>query len=72
MVIPQGLAGWTAGICNDDQVRGWEMVTDSVHRAGGRFFLQLWHCGRVSDLAEFSTAAAAPVAAERSVLRPVA
>lgn len=61
IVSPQG-AGYhgTAGIWNDDQVRGWEMVTDSVHRAGGRFFLQLWHCGRVSD-PEFH-GGAAPVA----------
>ena len=36
------------------------MVTGSVHRAGGRFFLQLWHCGRVSD-PEFQ-GGAAPVA----------
>lgn len=50
IVSPQG-AGYhgTAGIWTDEQVAGWKMVTDSVHRAGGRFFLQLWHCGRVSD-----------------------
>lgn len=56
----------TAGIWNDDQVAGWKMVTDSVHRAGGRFFLQLWHCGRVSD-PEFHDGAA-PVAP--SAVRP--
>lgn len=61
-IVNQQGAGYhgTAGIWNDDQVRGWEMVTDSVHNAGGRFFLQLWHCGRVSD-PEFH-GGAAPVA----------
>src|SRR5258708_38977939 len=27
---------------------GWKLVTDSVHGAGGRIFLQLWHVGRIS------------------------
>ncbi len=38
----------TPGIHSDEQVRGWIKVTDAVHRAGGRMFLQLWHVGRVS------------------------
>lgn len=61
IVSPQG-AGYhgTAGIWSEEQVAGWRTVTDSVHRAGGRFFLQLWHCGRVSD-PEFH-AGALPVA----------
>lgn len=50
----------TAGVWTDEQVAGWRMVTDSVHRADGRAFLQLWHCGRVSD-PEFH-GGAAPVA----------
>jgi len=36
------------GIWRDDQIRGWQQVTDAVHRAGGRIFCQLWHCGRVA------------------------
>lgn len=61
IVSAQG-AGYhgTAGIWTEEQVEGWRMVTQSVHRAGGRFFLQLWHCGRVSD-PEFHDGAA-PVA----------
>ena len=42
--------GWVGapGIYTDTHVSGWSGVTDSVHRAGGRIFLQLWHMGRVS------------------------
>ena len=39
----------TPGIWSEDQVRGWSLVTDAVHEAGGRIFLQLWHVGRMSD-----------------------
>jgi 2,4-dienoyl-CoA reductase-like NADH-dependent reductase (Old Yellow Enzyme family) len=39
----------TPGIWSDDQVQGWRLVTDAVHKAGGRILLQLWHVGRVSD-----------------------
>ena len=39
----------TPGIWSDEQVEGWTLVTDAVHAAGGRIFLQLWHVGRVSD-----------------------
>jgi 2,4-dienoyl-CoA reductase-like NADH-dependent reductase (Old Yellow Enzyme family) len=37
------------GIWTREQVDGWRLVTDAVHRAGGRIFTQLWHVGRVSD-----------------------
>jgi len=48
-VSPQGV-GYpnTPGVHSDEQVRGWRGVTDAVHAAGGRIFLQLWHVGRVS------------------------
>ncbi|RFC37694.1 MAG: N-ethylmaleimide reductase [Candidatus Nitrotoga sp. SPKER] len=39
------------GIYNDAQVQGWRRVTDGVHQAGGRIFLQLMHTGRVSHFA---------------------
>ena len=39
------------GIYSDAQVRGWRLVTDAVHRAGGKIFVQLMHCGRVSHTA---------------------
>lgn len=38
----------TPGIYTEEQVAGWKLVTDSVHKAGGRMFLQLWHVGRIS------------------------
>ncbi|HVV08903.1 alkene reductase [Amycolatopsis sp.] len=34
-------------IHNDAHVAGWRRVTDAVHAAGGRMFLQLQHGGRV-------------------------
>lgn len=34
------------GIYNDAQVAGWKAVTDAVHGAGGKIFLQIWHGGR--------------------------
>jgi len=39
---------FTPGIHSDEQVAGWRKVTDAVHAAGGRIYLQLWHVGRVS------------------------
>jgi len=39
----------TPGIWSDEQVEGWKSVTEAVHKAGGRIFLQLWHVGRISD-----------------------
>ncbi|MCA9421739.1 MAG: alkene reductase, partial [Nitrospira sp.] len=43
----QGYPG-TPGIHSQEQVQGWKLVTDAVHKAGGRIFLQLWHVGRIS------------------------
>ena len=39
----------TPGIYNDAQVAAWRRVTEAVHAEGGRIFLQLMHCGRISD-----------------------
>ena len=48
-VSPQGVAyPGTPGIHSAAQVTGWKRVTDAVHGAGGRIFLQLWHVGRIS------------------------
>jgi N-ethylmaleimide reductase len=48
-VSPQGFGyPMTPGIHSDEQVAGWRLVTDAVHAAGGRVYLQLWHVGRIS------------------------
>jgi len=54
----------TPGIYSDAQVDGWRVVTDRVHAAGGKIFLQLWHVGRIShvDLQENGGAPVAPSA----------
>ncbi len=39
----------TPGIWSQEQIEGWRLVVDAVHRAGGRILLQLWHVGRISD-----------------------
>jgi N-ethylmaleimide reductase len=48
-VSPQGV-GYirTPGIHSAEQVVGWSRITDAVHRADGKIFLQLWHVGRIS------------------------
>ena len=48
-ISPQG-KGYpgTPGIYSPEQVAGWRLVTDAVHKKGGRIFLQLWHVGRIS------------------------
>jgi N-ethylmaleimide reductase len=48
-VSPQG-QGYirTPGIHSAAQVAGWQKITDAVHHAGGKIFLQLWHVGRIS------------------------
>ena len=49
-VTPQGVGyAATPGIWSQEQVAGWKLVTEAVHAAGGKIFLQLWHVGRVSD-----------------------
>ncbi len=39
----------TPGIWSEAQVAGWSAITDAVHKAGTKIFLQLWHVGRISD-----------------------
>lgn len=38
----------TPGIATDAQVNAWKKVTEAVHTNGGRIFMQLMHCGRIS------------------------
>ena len=61
-VSPQG-QGYpaTPGIHSAEQAAGWRDVTDAVHEAGGRIFLQLWHVGRISH-PDWQPGGAKPVA----------
>ncbi len=43
----QGYA-WTPGIYNKQQIAGWKLSTDAVHKNGGVIFAQIWHVGRIS------------------------
>lgn len=38
----------TPGIETAEQVAAWKQVSDAVHARGGRIFMQLMHCGRIS------------------------
>lgn len=42
--------GWvnSPGVYTDAHEAGWRGVTDAVHAAGSKMFLQLWHTGRAS------------------------
>jgi N-ethylmaleimide reductase len=35
------------GLYSPEQIAGWRLVSDAVHAAGGRIFVQLMHTGRV-------------------------
>lgn len=63
----------TPGIHSEAQVEGWRTVTDAVHEAGGRIFLQLWHVGRISHSAYHDgekPVAPSAIPAEGQVLTP--
>lgn len=39
---------FTPGIYTDNHIAGWKRIIDSVHAAGGHFYIQLMHVGRIS------------------------
>ncbi len=45
-VVGQGYPD-TPGLHSAEQLAGWRRVTDAVHEAGGRIFVQLMHTGRI-------------------------
>jgi len=48
-VSPQGVGyPFMASIYSSKQAEAWKHLTDEVHTVGGRIFLQLQHCGRIS------------------------
>lgn len=48
--ISEQAKGWwcAPGIYTEEQLEAWKPVTASVHDAGGKILLQLWHTGRSS------------------------
>jgi N-ethylmaleimide reductase len=38
----------TPGIATEEQIAVWKKVTEAVHAKGGRIFMQIMHCGRIS------------------------
>ncbi|MEY3872206.1 MAG: hypothetical protein RLZZ296_1201 [Pseudomonadota bacterium] len=52
------------GLYGTEQLDGWKKITDSVHKAGGKIIVQLWHVGRIShtDLQPENGAPVAPSA----------
>ena len=52
------------GLYGSEQLQGWKKITDSVHQAGGKMVVQLWHVGRIShtDLQPENGAPVAPSA----------
>lgn len=49
------------GLYGIAQLDGWRRITDSVHAAGGKIVVQLWHVGRISHTS-LQPEQAAPVA----------
>jgi N-ethylmaleimide reductase len=66
-VSPQAVGyPFTPGIHTEGQAASWRRLTDEVHEQGGRIFVQLQHCGRISHPSLLD--GAAPIAP--SALRP--
>ncbi len=40
--------GADPGIYSPEQIEGWKLTTEAVHKADGRIFLQIWHAGRAA------------------------
>ena len=38
----------TPGIWSKEQIEGWKIITNAVHKMDGKIILQLWHVGRIS------------------------
>lgn len=66
--ISAGAQGYpdTPGIHTPEQIKAWRAVTEAVHTAGGRIFVQLWHVGRISH----SSYHAGKVPVAPSAIRP--
>ena len=45
------------GLYNEEQVQGWRLVADAVHKGGGMIFVQFMHTGRVGHQANLPAGA---------------
>ncbi|WP_027415994.1 NADH:flavin oxidoreductase [Aneurinibacillus terranovensis] len=52
------------GIINNEQVAAWRKVTDSVHKEGGKIFVQLMHAGALSQGNRFTEQTLGPSAVQ--------
>ena len=74
-ISPQAY-GYTGspGCYTQGQMEGWRKVTDTVHRADGKIFLQLWHVGPFSHKSlqpgNKAPVSASPLTPEGEVLTP--
>jgi len=50
----------TPGIYDERQIAGWKLVTERVHAAGSRIFVQLMHVGRIGHPANTGLQPVAP------------
>ncbi len=45
------------GAFNDEQIAGWKKIVKAVHEEGGKIFIQLMHCGRITGKVNLPTGA---------------
>lgn len=62
----------TPGIYTDRHQQKWAEIADSVHSAGGRMFVQLWHVGRMAhpEISGLETVAPSAIAADIGARTP--
>jgi len=49
VIRPDGIGYFNVpGIFKKQHIEKWKVVTEAVHKEGGRIFMQIWHVGRVS------------------------
>jgi N-ethylmaleimide reductase len=70
--IGQGYVN-TPGLHTESQISAWQAVTAATHAAGGCFFAQLMHCGRIGhpSLVRHSSLSPGLVPVAPSAIRPV-
>lgn len=52
------------GIINSEQIQAWRKITDSIHQAGGKIFIQFMHAGAISQGNRFINETVGPSAVQ--------